>query len=213
MSFFSYIPLLQHIDDIFIITDFINPVSNQNLTFLSSRQALADISHFIPTMNQKIIVPSTSSSMDVDIKWVTFGGSYPGMLAAWARYKFPHLVHASVSNSSPVQAQLDFPEYYNHVSVALSDEMIGGSEECLEIIEKGHAQVKEILDTMDTPTVNEDGVTNVANLFNVCNGVEGLKEPMDRHVFLGDGVIALDVQGNDPSCTGKLCNIEKVSFL
>eukprot|EP00957_Ditylum_brightwellii_P005997 454247-Ditylum_brightwellii.AAC.1 len=44
-------------------------------------------------------------------KWVTFGGSYPGNLAAWARLKFPHLVYAGVSNSAPVQAKVDFYEY------------------------------------------------------------------------------------------------------
>jgi len=43
-----------------------------------------------------------------------------------------------------------------------------------------------------------------------CGGADGLKAQMDRNVFLGDGLISLDVQENDPSCTEELCNIEKI---
>ena len=43
--------------------------------------------------------------------WVTFGGSYPGSLSAWARLRFPHLVAGSVSSSGPLFAKLDFFEY------------------------------------------------------------------------------------------------------
>lgn len=43
-----------------------------------------------------------------DTKWVAFGGSYPGSLAAWLRLKYPHLVHAAVSSSGPLLAKIDF---------------------------------------------------------------------------------------------------------
>jgi thymus-specific serine protease len=56
-------------------------LSTTDLKYLSSKQALADINNFISGMNTAYSLPSTS-------KWVTFGGSYPGMLAAWARLKY-----------------------------------------------------------------------------------------------------------------------------
>ena len=193
------------------LLDFANPVSNENLIYLSSRQALADISHFISVMNDDMIAADDTGTLkNSNIKWITFGRSYPGMLAGLARLQYPHLVYASVSNSSPVQAQLDFPEYYDHVSFALSYEVVGGSEECLNIISGGHAQVAEIFNKYDAGERNDDDLTKVADLFNVCSGVDGLKNKMNRNVFLGDGLISLDVQGNDPSCNDKLCNIEKV---
>jgi hypothetical protein len=45
--------------------------STKNLKYLSSQQALADLSYFIVSMNQQYnLAPGT--------KWVAFGGSYPG---------------------------------------------------------------------------------------------------------------------------------------
>lgn len=45
------------------------------------------------------------------MQWVSFGGSYPGMLAGWFRLKFPQLIHASIASSAPVQAKVDMNEY------------------------------------------------------------------------------------------------------
>ena len=69
----------------------------------------------------------------------THAGSYPGMLAGWARLKYPHLFHAAVSSSSPLQAQLDFPQYAEVMrdSLASDADGVGGSEECAAAVETG----------------------------------------------------------------------------
>ncbi|KAK7906767.1 hypothetical protein WMY93_015379 [Mugilogobius chulae] len=77
-------------------------LSTDNLRFLSSRQALADLAHF------RTVMAETQGLSNR--KWVAFGGSYPGSLAAWFRLKYPHLIHASVATSAPVHAQVNFPE-------------------------------------------------------------------------------------------------------
>ena len=64
-------------------------------------QGLEDAAHFMTGMNAAHNLTS----------WVTFGGSYPGSLSAWARLRFPHLVAGSVSSSGPLFAKLDFFEY------------------------------------------------------------------------------------------------------
>lgn len=76
-------------------------MSSKNLVYLSSEQALADLAEFIVNIQMEYKIPNTT-------KWIAFGGSYPGSLAAWLRMKYPHLIYASVSSSGPLLAKLDF---------------------------------------------------------------------------------------------------------
>lgn len=83
--------------DVFFFRD----TSTKNLVYLSSSQALADVAYFISAMNAEL-------KLKDDVKWVAFGGSYPGSLAAWLRVKYPHLVYASISTSGPLLAKVNF---------------------------------------------------------------------------------------------------------
>ena len=60
--------------------------SVENLKYLSSEQALADLAAFRAAMVDQFALTEKN-------KWISFGGSYPGALSAWFRYKYPHLVH------------------------------------------------------------------------------------------------------------------------
>lgn len=80
---------------------FSRDLSTENLEYLTSQQALADIATFIDGMNSKYRFSS-------NVKWIAFGGSYSGSLAAWFRQKYPHLVHGAVSSSAPLLALVDF---------------------------------------------------------------------------------------------------------
>jgi len=65
---------------------------------LRIKQALADVEAFIIDKSQKELYGA---------KWVLFGGSYPGSLAAWARITYPNIVHAAVSSSSVIKTRID----------------------------------------------------------------------------------------------------------
>lgn len=43
------------------------------------------------------------------LPWVTIGGSYPGALSAWFRYKYPHLTVGALASSAVVNSIVDFP--------------------------------------------------------------------------------------------------------
>ena len=76
-------------------------MSTANLKYLSSGQALADLAYFIESKNEEYGLTSSN-------KWIVFGGSYAGAMAAWFRLKYPHLVYGAVASSGPVLAQVNF---------------------------------------------------------------------------------------------------------
>lgn len=63
----------------------------ENLGFLNSEQALADLAYFIGEMN-----PDQANEV------LVIGGSYPGALSAWFRSRYPHLTVGSWASSGVV---------------------------------------------------------------------------------------------------------------
>ncbi|XP_023284180.1 putative serine protease K12H4.7 [Seriola lalandi dorsalis] len=128
-------------------------LSTDNLRFLSSRQALADLAHFRTVMAEARGLTNR--------KWVAFGGSYPGSLAAWFRLKYPHLVHASVATSAPVHAAVNFPEYLEVVWRSLASE----NAECPLLVKKASDTLLERL--RDPKTYD-----NITKDFNLCSKLQ-----------------------------------------
>ncbi|KAG7368497.1 serine carboxypeptidase S28 [Nitzschia inconspicua] len=174
-----------------------SPLTTANLKYHSSLQALEDLAHFVRKINQE-----TNSA---DATWITFGGSYPGMMALYARYKYPHLIFAAVSSSAPIQAQVDFAGYKARQGWDLAYQKVGGSCECHRIVTVGHEQAVALL----MQTNSTDGALELATKFNLCDPSTVLTKRRNQEMFLGDGMINIPAQNNDPSCTrDELCNIE-----
>eukprot|EP00536_Pseudo-nitzschia_multiseries_P000725 jgi/Psemu1/321756/estExt_fgenesh1_pg.C_90017 len=186
-----------------------SPLTVENLRFLSSRQALEDLAHFVHTVNQET---STDDEETTENIWVTFGGSYPGLVSMYARYKYPHLIFASVSSSAPLQLEVDFPGYKAKQGWGLKYNKVGGSDECHRIVKSGHEQAVAVLQLPGNKTNGTDpGTVTLAKKFGVCKPDSALSKRRNQEVLLGDGLISIMSQGNDPSCTGgELCNIDKL---
>lgn len=75
-------------------------VTVSGLKYLSSRQALEDVANFIRVV--------TVEQQLQNAKWIVWGGSYAGNLAAWFRQKYPQLAYGAIASSAPVLAELDF---------------------------------------------------------------------------------------------------------
>lgn len=75
------------------------------MKYLNSEQALGDLAYFISEINKQ-------KHFRVDKNpWITVGGSYPGAMSAWFRYKYPHLTIGAIASSAVIEAIDDFSEY------------------------------------------------------------------------------------------------------
>ena len=107
------------------------PVSSfddaQDYKFLSSEQALEDLADFITA--KKAALPKRKSGLDR--RWVVVGGSYPGALSAWFRYKYPHLADISWASSGVVHAITNFVEY-DH---SIYNSTLKGGQDCVDVFQ------------------------------------------------------------------------------
>uniref|UniRef100_A0A336K475 CSON000635 protein n=1 Tax=Culicoides sonorensis TaxID=179676 RepID=A0A336K475_CULSO len=130
-------------------------LSTENLIYLNSEQALADLANFITAMNEKYQI-NTSNTV-----WIAFGGSYPGSLAAWLREKYGHLVHGAISSSGPLLAKIDFNEYFEVVTNSLATY----SQDCVTAVQRSIVQVETLLKHMI-------GQRSINEKFKLCDPVE-----------------------------------------
>lgn len=88
----------------------------QALRFLNLESAIADLASFQRfMMNEK----------GLKGKWVAFGGSYAGTLAAFYREKHPELVVGALASSAPVFMKNEFFEYDAHVAKVINSTSCG----------------------------------------------------------------------------------------
>jgi len=71
-----------------------NPLSN--LQYLSVEQALADYVTLIDHLKERYHFSKAEDAV------IGFGGSYGGMLASWARFKYPHVWDGAIAGSAPI---------------------------------------------------------------------------------------------------------------
>ncbi|KAG8322017.1 putative serine protease K12H4.7 [Homalodisca vitripennis] len=128
--------------------------STENLIYLTSEQALADIAYFVEGMNVQYNLTS-------DTKWIVFGGSYAGNLAAWVRLKYPHLIHGAMSASGPVLAKVDFFEYMDVVRNSLGT----CGQSCVKAVEMANRRVNQLLK-------KKSGQKTIEHLFKLCDPID-----------------------------------------
>ncbi|KAF0716566.1 Aste57867_2777 [Aphanomyces stellatus] len=136
-----------------------------NLKYLRAEQALADIATF-----QDYFV--AARNLTKASKWVAFGGSYPGMLAAWVKAVYPTRFAGSVASSAPIQAKVDFFEYADVVSEGLR---YFGKDACVDTV---RSALEELHRLLSSPSA-ADAATLKA-LFNPCGA---FKNDDDRFVL------------------------------
>lgn len=169
--------------------------SLEGFKYLSTKQAVEDIKVFHSFITQQYLSGRPAL-------WITFGGSYPGMLASFARIKYPHLIHAAIASSAPVYATVNMPGYLETQVDDFALTSIGGSKQCRDAVIESHRLVGDMLK-------NQTGKARIVRDFKLCS-LDELNVSDNVGIFVGFGIFDMPAQENDPSCTTPLCNYEKI---
>ena len=132
------------------------------------------------------------------------------MVASFARLALPDKIYASVSSSAPVEAAVEMTGYWESVAGALSNPVVGGSNACLGVVQRGHEKIGEML------AAGRAERASLATTFNLCPAslsaadVEA-EDPLGSRgasfLFAGSGVVAMPGQENDPACGGNASSV------
>uniref|UniRef100_A0A1L8DP91 Putative thymus-specific serine protease n=1 Tax=Nyssomyia neivai TaxID=330878 RepID=A0A1L8DP91_9DIPT len=168
------------------------PTSNltvENLKYLTSGQALADLAHFI--QNKTIEVPGANESSVFLV-----GGSYSASLVTWFSHKYPTLVTGAWSSSAPLVAKLDFKEYFE--VVAESIKLIGG-DACFNKTTSAFAEMQDL--------INAGNLTYLSQTVKLCQNLTS--DPLDIQNFFQtmSDILAVIVQSRGSPGIQNYCQI------
>ncbi|MFH4975677.1 hypothetical protein AB6A40_002386 [Gnathostoma spinigerum] len=121
-------------------------LTEENLKYLTTRQAVEDVAAFIPFANKE-------HKLGEETKWIVIGGSYAGNLAAWVRQIHPELVVGAVASSAPMKIALDIPDY------------LAGLEKVLQKEKNCVANLKESFAHAAMLCYDADGRKNLSKVF------------------------------------------------
>ncbi|KAG6458053.1 hypothetical protein O3G_MSEX010636 [Manduca sexta] len=177
------------------------PSSNTSvpyMRFLSVDQALADLAQFIQYVKSDQFYNGRHRNARVAL----VGCSYAGSMATWMRVAYPHLVDAAFSDSGPLHAQEDFPEYLEVIAEAIRAQ---GGERCLASIEESMQALVKLLETSSGPAT-------VSRMFNTCTTIQA-SSPLDLATFFWFGItetfaglVQYAIPGDIPAACAVLTN-------
>ncbi|XP_063835228.1 putative serine protease K12H4.7 [Ostrinia nubilalis] len=150
-----------------------NGTSVSELRFLTVDQALADLAQFITYVKSN----DFENGRYRNAKVLLVGCSYAGSMATWMRVQYPHLVDGAFSDSGPLHAQHDFPEYLTVVGQAIASQ---GGNACYNSVAQATAAVAQLL----TSTA---GRAQVSQAFNTCTPLTA--SALDLATFSWSGLV------------------------
>ncbi|XP_043481876.1 lysosomal Pro-X carboxypeptidase [Leptopilina heterotoma] len=144
------------------------------LGYLTSEQALADYVDLIGFLKSQ---PGNKNS-----PVIVFGGSYGGMLSAWMRMKYPHIVQGAIAASAPILQFTGHTDCEAFARIVTSD-FRAGNPTCPKLIRKAWSAIANI-------TANAEGLKWLSETWKLCEPLKNLTQVVNLKNWL------IDVYGN-----------------
>lgn len=147
--------------------------SGNNFRYLTADQALQDFASNVEWIKLTFNAPSSPV--------IAFGGSYGGMLAAWFRMKYPHLVEGALAGSAPV---VQFPGIYdcNIFYDIVTKDYRDYSLDCVKVIQLAWPAIRRIAN-------ESNGIEFIREAFHLCPAEEKKSSLEDLIVLLTNALI------------------------
>ncbi|XP_078048841.1 lysosomal Pro-X carboxypeptidase [Augochlora pura] len=142
----------------------------KHLGYLTSEQALADFVDLIQD------IKSTMKYKNSPV--IVFGGSYGGMLSAWIRIKYPHIVQGAIAASAPILQFTGVVECESFARIVKSDFMMSHPN-CSTNIEKSWRVINNI-------TSNDKGKKWLSDNWKLCEPLKNNSQVKQLKEYLQD---------------------------
>ncbi|OQS06824.1 serine protease family S28 [Thraustotheca clavata] len=136
-------------------------MSVKNLKYLSIAQALKDVEIFHNFLTKENKLQNS--------KWIAFGGSYPGNLAAWLKQAYPKLFIGSIASSAPIHLKPNFQEYMEIVGKGL---FAYGGNECVNSVKSSMSA----LHTAVVAVINDPSDETLSSTINLCGAIKSKQD-------------------------------------
>ncbi|KAL9612395.1 MAG: hypothetical protein Q9167_002989 [Letrouitia subvulpina] len=115
-------------------TSFPTPdLSTENLRFLTTEQALADMAYFAKTVKFKGLEDKDLTAPKTP--YIGYGGSYAGAFVAFLRVQYPDVYWGTIGSSAVTEAIIDFWRYYEPVRIYGPPECISNQQKLINIVD------------------------------------------------------------------------------
>ncbi|XP_017889844.1 lysosomal Pro-X carboxypeptidase [Ceratina calcarata] len=141
-----------------------------HLGYLTSQQALADYIDLIQYLRSK----SEYKQSPV----IAFGGSYGGMLSAWIRMKYPHIVQGAIASSAPILQFTGSVECDSFARIVSLD-FKAADPNCAELIRKSWGVITNITST-------DEGKKWLSDNWELCQPLKNTNDVEQLKAYLED---------------------------
>ncbi|KAF2465344.1 peptidase S28 [Lindgomyces ingoldianus] len=111
----------------------VHDLSVENMRFLSTEQALAEIDYFARNVEFEGIDHDMTAPRT---PWIVYGGSYAGAQAAFLRVVYPETFFGAISSSGVTKAIYDYWEYFEPIRQFAPPDCVKGTQLVVDVVDK-----------------------------------------------------------------------------